>query len=167
MGPQGLAYWRRVFYSECLEKNKHLKRKHLKRKQREITQKERRSKDGWCWTRSARVYSWRESQTESRRAHHSTIKLRHWLEYVYGTEYFDALIEEILRVYADPRLNNEYFCTESNLELLWMIFIRGSSKSLLGLRTSVKVPYLARVSSKSIRKSMSQRLDALRYVKRL
>ena len=38
-------------------------------------------------------------------------KLRHWLEYVYGTEYFDKLIEEVLEVYADPRLNKEYFCT--------------------------------------------------------
>ena len=26
MGPQGSAYWRRVFYSECLDKKKHLKR---------------------------------------------------------------------------------------------------------------------------------------------
>ena len=35
MGPQGSAYWRRVFYSECLNKEKHpkrnLKRKHPKR----------------------------------------------------------------------------------------------------------------------------------------
>ena len=34
----------------------------------------------------------------------------------YGKEYFDALIEEILRVYADPRTNKEYFSTELNKE---------------------------------------------------
>ena len=35
---------------------------------------------------------------------------------MYGTEYFDKLIEEVLEVYADPRLNKEYFCTEADLE---------------------------------------------------
>ena len=47
------------------------------------------------------------------------LKLRHWLEYVYGTEYFDKLIEEVLKVYADPRLNNEYFCTEADLTTIY------------------------------------------------
>ncbi len=39
MGPQGLAYWRRVFYSECLEKNKHLKKKTPKKKTKEKSTK--------------------------------------------------------------------------------------------------------------------------------
>ena len=44
------------------------------------------------------------------------LDLRHWWEYEYGTEYFDELVKEILKAYLDPRLNEEYFCIESNLE---------------------------------------------------
>ena len=41
---------------------------------------------------------------------------RHWLEYEYGTEYFDALLEEVISVHTDPRTNEEYFCSELNKE---------------------------------------------------
>jgi hypothetical protein len=42
--------------------------------------------------------------------------IRHWLEYEYGKEYFDALLEEVTSVHADPRTNEEYFCSELNKE---------------------------------------------------
>ena len=42
--------------------------------------------------------------------------VRHWLEYEYGKEYFDALLEEVISVHADPRTNEEYFCSELNKE---------------------------------------------------
>ena len=42
--------------------------------------------------------------------------VRHWLEYEYGKEYFDALLEEVTSVHADPRTNEEYFCSELNKE---------------------------------------------------
>ena len=42
--------------------------------------------------------------------------IRHWLEYEYGKEYFDALLEEVISVHADPRTNEEYFCSELNKE---------------------------------------------------
>ena len=35
MGPRGSAYWRRVFYSEWLEKKNQPKRKHLKKSEEE------------------------------------------------------------------------------------------------------------------------------------
>ena len=40
--------------------------------------------------------------------------IRHWLEYEYGKEYFDALLKEVISVHADPRTNEEYFCSELN-----------------------------------------------------
>ena len=42
--------------------------------------------------------------------------IRHWLEYEYGKEYFDALLEEVISVHAESRTNEEYFCSELNKE---------------------------------------------------
>ena len=42
--------------------------------------------------------------------------IRHWLEYEYGKEYFDALLKEVISVHAESRTNEEYFCSELNKE---------------------------------------------------